>query len=219
MLDILADASQIQGAFEALLQELKKEAEACAHCQPNQGKYEELAKEWEAYRSEMYDTPGGKQLFGILEALRTGNWNGPAPPTDEELQQLDMQRIRNRVAGHCGALYDPGRRLDLLAPPEKRQIQLDPIVGAHWPHRGPHDSFERGRFQHAGLNLAGRKAKPEASLARQRHEEQIDRVIVTVHPVGQDFEPLALRCLAHNAKLSRAVHRVHGATIFGVDAS
>jgi hypothetical protein len=126
MLDIAADLSQIQGEFQALLKELKKEAEACAPCQPYQDKYEALAKEWEAYRSEMYGTPGGKQLFGILEALRTGNWSGPAPPTEAELEQMAMASVRGRVEGHCQTVFGPLNRLEFLAPADKRQIQLDP---------------------------------------------------------------------------------------------
>ena len=125
-LDILADISQIQGAFETLLQQLKAEADACRPCQPQQGKYEELAKEWGAVKNTVMDAPGGRELLRFTEALRTGNWGESAPPlTEEQLQQLDKQSVVGGVGQHCITLYSPQNRLPFLAPEEKREVERD----------------------------------------------------------------------------------------------
>src|SRR5579884_1659238 len=120
---ILAQRSRIE---RALRDALKSEAEACGRCQPKEGKYEELNRLMNEERSVLFgtlhDAGGGPGLAWLFNAVLTGDWRQPPPLTDEQLEQLEVQRILRRVEQHCVTIYSPQLRLELLAPAEKRDI-------------------------------------------------------------------------------------------------
>jgi len=120
-----------RGRMERVLRDsLKSEAEACGHCQPAQGKYEELQKlmneELNAALGIASDAGGGPGWAWLLKALQTGDWNSPPPLTDEQLEPFEVQRILRRVEQHCVTVYSPQFRLELLAPTVKRDIERNP---------------------------------------------------------------------------------------------
>jgi hypothetical protein len=131
-LDLLLALDDEEADADRLLQDLKKEAEACGHCEDKQAKYEEFATEQAVTRDALMSFPGAAKVAQFLKALRESNdpvrdilHSYKEPPTEAQLQEIELQYDRGIASGHCEILYGPQYRVELLAPDAKRTLQGD----------------------------------------------------------------------------------------------
>jgi hypothetical protein len=108
-------------AVEDLLDILKKEADACGHCQPQQGKYEEFEKQTEPLRDTMHSLgiPDRETLGRAVEEYLTHR----APTiSEDQADEAERQNAKAYADRHCHALYEPLNRLQALSGAEKQEI-------------------------------------------------------------------------------------------------